>query len=77
MSASDISGITNAHRGSRASVSDIQDAPLTSSTDSPVKKFPLRGKENQFTDKGGHRHHSYETEKAPYPLSYDKDFLEL
>ncbi|KAG1885491.1 hypothetical protein F4604DRAFT_1726396 [Suillus subluteus] len=30
-----------------------------------------------FLDKHGHRHHSYDPEKAPYPLSYDRQVLEL
>ena len=32
-------------------------------------------KEDNFTIKHGSRHHSYDPEKAPYPLSYDKDFV--
>ena len=30
-----------------------------------------------FFNKNGHRYHSFEPEKAPYPLSYDRDILEL
>lgn len=30
-----------------------------------------------FLNKHGHRHHSYDPEKAPYPLSYDRQVLEL
>ncbi|RDB29007.1 Demethylmenaquinone methyltransferase [Hypsizygus marmoreus] len=36
-----------------------------------------RLKEGQFIYKHGHRHHSYDNEKAPYPLSYDRDVLEI
>lgn len=32
-------------------------------------------REDNFTMKHGSRHHSYDPEKAPYPLSYDKDFI--
>lgn len=30
-----------------------------------------------FLNKHGHRHHSFDQEKAPYPLSYDRQVLEL
>ena len=30
-----------------------------------------------FLNKHGHRHHSFDPEKAPYPLSYDRQVLEL
>ncbi|KAH7886106.1 hypothetical protein F5I97DRAFT_2025859 [Phlebopus sp. FC_14] len=30
-----------------------------------------------FLNKYGHRHHSFDPEKAPYPLSYDRQVLEL
>jgi hypothetical protein len=36
-----------------------------------------RQKESHFLDKYGQRHHSYDAEKAPYPLSYDRSVLEL
>ena len=36
----------------------------------------MRGpREDNFTLKHGSRHHSYDPEKAPYPLSYDKEFI--
>ncbi|KAJ3503452.1 hypothetical protein NLJ89_g8425 [Agrocybe chaxingu] len=38
-------------------------------------KRPVRLKDFQF--KYGQKHHSYDNEKAPYPLSYDKHVLEL
>ncbi|KAG5728954.1 Menaquinone biosynthesis methyltransferase ubiE [Termitomyces sp. T112] len=31
----------------------------------------------QFQYKHGHRHHSFDNEKAPYPLSYDRYILEI
>ena len=34
-------------------------------------------REDNFTIKHGSRHHSYDSEKAPYPLSYDKEFIGL
>jgi hypothetical protein len=40
------------------------------------KRHP-RHKEGQFVYKYGKRHHSYDREKAPYPLSYDKEVLEM
>lgn len=36
-----------------------------------------RSKETNFIDKHGHLHHSYDPEKAPYPLSYDKEVIGL
>ena len=48
-------------------------APSTS----PEGKRNLRLKESQFISKHGHRHHSYDNEKAPYPLSYDRHVLEM
>lgn len=41
-----------------------------------AKRHP-RHKEGQFSYKHGKRHHSYDSEKAPYPLSYDKEVLEI
>ncbi|TFK56638.1 hypothetical protein OE88DRAFT_1650028 [Heliocybe sulcata] len=40
-------------------------------------KRPSRARQDQFVYKYGKKHHSYDAEKAPYPLSYDKDVLEL
>lgn len=54
-------------------VSESQAGPsLTSDT-----KRTLRSREHQFLQKYGHRHHTYDHKKAPYPLSYDKEVLEL
>ncbi|KIY67197.1 hypothetical protein CYLTODRAFT_376545 [Cylindrobasidium torrendii FP15055 ss-10] len=36
-----------------------------------------RKRENNFITKYGQKHHSYDNEKAPYPLSYDRHVLEL
>lgn len=40
-------------------------------------KPTLRSREHQFLQKYGHRHHTYDSKKAPYPLSYDKELLEM
>jgi hypothetical protein len=40
-------------------------------------KRRTRTKESQFVLKYGSKHHSYDQEKAPYPLSYDKHVLDL
>jgi hypothetical protein len=34
-------------------------------------------KEGHFVYKHGQRHHSYDSEKAPYPLCYDRSVLDL
>ncbi|KAF9041753.1 hypothetical protein BDZ89DRAFT_1100020 [Hymenopellis radicata] len=36
-----------------------------------------RLKEISFVFKHGQRHHAYDSEKAPYPISYDREVLEL
>ncbi|ETW87004.1 hypothetical protein HETIRDRAFT_59014, partial [Heterobasidion irregulare TC 32-1] len=38
---------------------------------------PRTGKENQFTYKNGRKHHAYGSEKAPYPLSYDREVVDV
>lgn len=48
----------------------------TMSFHSEGKRQP-RSKETQFQMKYGHKHHSYDPEKAPYPVSYDRRVLEL
>ncbi|KAJ3548860.1 hypothetical protein NMY22_g1106 [Coprinellus aureogranulatus] len=40
-------------------------------------KRQARQRETQFILKYGRRHHSYDSEKAPYPMCYDKDIVEL
>ncbi|KAH7927288.1 hypothetical protein BV22DRAFT_1032037 [Leucogyrophana mollusca] len=44
------------------------------SFDSGTKRIP---RTKDFQIKHGHRHHSFDPEKAPYPLSYDRQVLEL
>lgn len=39
------------------------------------RRVPPRNKD--FLNKHGHRHHSFDPDKAPYPLSYDRQVLEL
>ncbi|KAG2022934.1 hypothetical protein CC2G_000646 [Coprinopsis cinerea AmutBmut pab1-1] len=51
--------------------------PHSSGSSSFDIKRHTRTKELQFLRKYGHRHHSYDNEKAPYPLSYDKHVLEM
>lgn len=34
-------------------------------------------KQTQFTKKHGRRHHGFDKEKAPYPLSYDRLAVDL
>ncbi|TFK77381.1 S-adenosyl-L-methionine-dependent methyltransferase [Pluteus cervinus] len=46
------------------------------SNNSDGKRQP-RHKEGQFIFKHGQRHHAFDNEKAPYPLSYDRQVLEL
>lgn len=53
----------------------IQTSPSNSS--SLDGKRHARQRETQFILKHGRRHHSYDSEKAPYPMSYDKDIVEL
>jgi hypothetical protein len=36
-----------------------------------------RAKETQFLMKHGHKHHSFDAEKAPYPVSYDRHIIEM
>ncbi|KZT30805.1 hypothetical protein NEOLEDRAFT_1153257 [Neolentinus lepideus HHB14362 ss-1] len=58
--------------------STLVDSGVGSSTQSSFEsKRPIRARENQFVNKYGKRHHSYDPEKAPYPLSYDKEVIEL
>lgn len=42
-----------------------------------VKRQGTRQKENMFALKHGARHHAFDSEKAPYPMSYDRHVLEL
>lgn len=36
-----------------------------------------KAKANEFLLKNGKRHHAYEVDKVPYPLSYECDYLDL
>ena len=47
----------------------------TRSTEAPGSKRMRGPREDNFTIKHGSRHHSYDPEKAPYPLSYDKESI--
>ncbi|KAJ7786481.1 hypothetical protein B0H16DRAFT_1490620 [Mycena metata] len=51
-------------------------SPRSPPGDSPLstKRQPRKG---QFESKHGLRHHTYDREKAPYPLAYSKHLLEL
>ena len=45
------------------------------SSDTCGTKRTRGSREDNFTIKHGSRHHSYDPEKAPYPLSYDREFI--
>lgn len=47
----------------------------TVSSENSGGKRTRGSREDNFTIKHGSRHHSYDPEKAPYPLSYDKEFI--
>ena len=55
---------------SRASIA----ATITTNGDG---KRLARSKETQFLMKYGHKHHSFDAEKAPYPVSYDQHIVEM
>lgn len=58
----------------------ITSSPPRSSTNTSINtegKRRTRLKETQFTYRYGQKLHSFEPEKAPYPVSYDKEILEL
>jgi hypothetical protein len=54
----------------------LQSTVTLTSSSFDGKRQP-RLKESQFVFKHGQRHHCYDPEKAPYPLSYDRHVLEL
>ncbi|KAF5368561.1 hypothetical protein D9758_002245 [Tetrapyrgos nigripes] len=60
---------------SSTSVDSLNPPPRTSFAISSDGKRRL--KESQFISKNGQKLHSIDPEKAPYPLSYDRHFLEL
>lgn len=41
------------------------------------KRHTKEGKKSHFIYKHGLRHHSFDPEKAPYPLCYDREVLEM
>ena len=47
---------------------------MTSDSGTISRRVP---RNKDFLIKHGHRHHSFDPEKAPYPLSYDRQILEL
>ena len=58
-------------------IAHVADGLVNSSSPPFDGKRHPRHKEGQFVYKHGKRHHSYDSEKAPYPLSYDKEVLEM
>lgn len=52
-------------------------ATISSPSGSSDPKKSNRVKGNEFTFKHGKRHHSYDADKAPYPLAYDADNLDM
>ena len=48
----------------------------TIATNSDGKRL-ARSKETQFLMKYGHKHHAFDAEKAPYPVSYDPLIIEM
>ncbi|KAI0045204.1 S-adenosyl-L-methionine-dependent methyltransferase [Auriscalpium vulgare] len=50
---------------------------MSSQTTTVDARRPSRtARENQFVSKYGRKHHDYKPEKAPYPMSYDKDIMD-
>jgi hypothetical protein len=50
---------------------------VTTITTNGAGKRLARAKETQFLMKHGHKHHSFDAEKAPYPVSYDRHIIEM
>ncbi|PPQ99563.1 hypothetical protein CVT24_005351 [Panaeolus cyanescens] len=67
--------IKNSFSSSTASTIFTTTSGSASTDGTTTKRFQQRRKDFQF--KYGQRHHSYDSEKAPYPLSYDRQVLEL
>jgi len=59
-----------------SSLPQNQDSQQPASLPPAEARRSLR-KEGNFIVTHGQRHHSYDSEKAPYPLSYDRSILEL
>ncbi|KAI0068108.1 S-adenosyl-L-methionine-dependent methyltransferase [Artomyces pyxidatus] len=49
---------------------------LTINTSFEGRRAPRMNRENQFVNKHGRKHHNYKPEKAPYPMSYDRDIMD-
>ncbi|KAJ3725582.1 hypothetical protein DFJ43DRAFT_1002537 [Lentinula guzmanii] len=60
-----------------ATASSSSSPPRSSTNISIDGRRHTRSKETQFNYRYGQKLHSFEPEKAPYPISYDKDILEL
>ncbi|KXN88799.1 Demethylmenaquinone methyltransferase [Leucoagaricus sp. SymC.cos] len=65
------SRITQSGAGSQSTISTASAASFDT-----ARRLTAR-KEGNFVFKHGQRHHSYDSEKAPYPLSYDRAVLDL
>ncbi|KAK7465408.1 hypothetical protein VKT23_005386 [Stygiomarasmius scandens] len=65
---------TSASSNTTASGSPPRSSFATTSVSFDGKRKP---KDSQFEIKNGQKLHSFDAEKAPYPLSYDKHILEL
>lgn len=63
--------ISQSGTSSQSTISTASAASLDNTKRSTARK------EGNFTFKHGQRHHSYDSEKAPYPLCYDRPVLEL
>lgn len=58
-------------------VASSRPSTATNITHNSDTKRQQRAKETQFQIKYGHKHHTYGSDKAPYPVSYDRSILEL
>lgn len=58
-------------------VSPVDSQSTLSTTSTTSSRRTGTRKEGQFVFKHGQRHHGYDNEKAPYPLSYERSVLEL
>lgn len=71
-----LSSLTPPSKISQSGTSSHSAYSTASSSTIDTKRTTTR-KDEHFTYKHGQRHHSYDREKAPYPLSYDRSILEL
>ena len=75
-----ISTGTNPSISSAGSLSNLSNFPIPAQSrlgTTPNQSKGPRQKESQFLYKYGQKHHSYDAEKAPYPVSYNPAVLEL